>query len=151
MNKTTEQNPEILNNNEAEIKQAEKPYTFRKLSAEDVFPMFNIISKIGIKEFKSFFEGDEYKNIVSTFKGETSNEEAVTSLGVSIIIELANILMCNLPKCRDDIFLLLSNTSNLTIEEIKALGMADFAEMVIDFVKKEEFGDFFKVVSKLFK
>jgi hypothetical protein len=46
---------------------------------------------------------------------------------------------------------MLSNTSNLTVNQVKELDFATFAEMVIDFIKKEEFKDFFRVASKLFK
>ena len=72
-------------------------------------------------------------------------------LGLSIFIEIADLLLRNLPKCEDDMFNLLSATSNLTVEQVRQLDLATFAEMVIEFVKKEEFGDFIKVVSKLFK
>ena len=47
---------------------------------------------------------------------------------------------------------MLSQTSNLSVKEIKAPGNATlFLEMVIDFIKKEEFRDFIKVVLNLFK
>lgn len=134
-----------------------KPYEFRKLGAEDIFPMFSIINKIGIMEFKDFFEGGKLKEMASTFfKTDEGNEEGnddkdVTALGISIFIEIANILLKNLPKCENDLFQLLSQTSNLSVEQVRKLGLGDFAEMIIDFVKKEEFKDFIKVVSKLFK
>lgn len=145
---------EIVSTTEKTPTEAEflpKPYTFRKLAAEDVFPMFAILSKIGLKEFKSFFEGDEFKNTVSAFTGKADDDKAVTSLGVSIVFEIATVIIGNLPKCENDIFNMLSSTSNLSVEEVRGLGLADFTEMVIDFVKKEEFKDFIKVVSKLFK
>lgn len=134
----------------------EKPYKFRALQAEDVFPMFTIISKIGIKEFKSCFEGDTVKNILKSFVGiESKNEdETLTSMGISLfpsLLEMANIILCNVPKCKADIYQLLSQTSNLSVDEVAQLGFADFTEMIVDFVKKEEFKDFIKVVSKLFK
>lgn len=150
-------------NTEEQVRPIEKPYTFRKLSAEDVFPMFNIIKKIGLNEFKDFIAKGEFKNIVSAFtknetaenvenaENETAENDIVTSVGISIFVELANVIICNIPKCEDDIFKLLSSTSNLEVEQVRKLGLADFAEMIIDFVKKEEFGDFIKVVSKLFK
>ena len=133
-----------------------KPYQFRTLGAEDVFPMFTIINKIGIREFKTFFEGDGLKNIAGAFlpkEGEDAkiDENTVTEMGISVFIEVANILIGNLPKCENDIFQLLSQTSNLSVEEVRKLGLGDFAEMIIDFVKKDEFKDFIKVVSKLFK
>ena len=39
----------------------------------------------------------------------------------------------------------------MKIEEVKDLDLAVFTEMIIDFVQKDDFKDFFKVVSKLFK
>lgn len=141
-------NDEIIEQ-EAE-KATEKPYKFRTLSAQDVFPMFNIISKIGIKEFKSFFEGEGLEKIMTMFSGQR-DEGSVEALGVSIAFEIADVIFSNLPKCENDIFKLLAQTSNLEFEDVKKLSLSDFAEMVIDFVKKEEFKDFIKVVSKLFK
>lgn len=129
----------------------EKPYVFRKLAAEDVFPMFKILNKIGIKEVKTFIEGDGFKGILSGFTGDASNEKEVERFGFSIFIEIADLLLRNLPKCEDDMFRLLSDTSNLSVEQVRQLDLATFAEMIIEFVKKEEFGDFIKVVSKLFK
>ena len=129
----------------------EKPYKFRRLVAEDVFPMFKIINKIGIKEVKTFIEGDGFKDVLKGFSGDASNEKEVEKLGLSIFIEIADLLLRNLPKCEEDMFKLLSSTSNLTVEQVRQLDLATFAEMIIEFVKKEEFGDFIKVVSKLFK
>ena len=133
-----------------------KPYEFRTLGAEDIFPMFSIINKIGINEFKVFLEGDGLKSIPLAFmqnkEGESPiTENDMTAMGISVFIEIANILLGNLPKCENEIFKLLSQTSNLSVEQVRKLGLGDFTEMVIDFVKKEEFKDFIKVVSKLFK
>ncbi len=148
-NKKTEQATEPTEAT-TELVQTEKPYTFRKLSAEDVFPMFTIISKIGIKDFRHFFESEEFANVRAAFTGK-ADDAAVTNLGISICLELANVILGNLQKCENDIFKLLSSTSNLSEDDVRGLDLADFAEMVIDFVKKPEFADFIKVVSKLFK
>jgi hypothetical protein len=147
----------IKNDVALEVVTLEKPYTFRKLGAEDVFLMVSIISKIGIKEFKTFFEGGDFKNILSKFteeareKADETDEASVTALGASIFLELATTVICNLPKAENEIFQMLSNTSNLSVKEVRKLGLADFTEMIVDFFKKDEFKDFIKVVSKLFK
>ena len=127
-----------------------KPYEFRTLGAEDVFPMVNIISKIGIKEFKTLFDGDGLKGMLSNTIGDAKkksgkdklDESDVASLGMSVFFDIASVVICNLPKAEKDIFQLLSNTSNLSVEEIRKLSLADFAEMLVDFFKKEEFKDF---------
>ena len=131
----------------------EKPYIFRKLSSPDVFPMFKIISKIGVNEFTACFEKDAIQKMIASLmkKDDKEGEKNASIVGISVILEIANVIFGNLPKCEDDIYQLLSQTSNLSVNEIKAMDFAVFAEMIIDFIKKEEFKDFIKVVSKLFK
>ena len=112
--------------------------------------MFKILGKIGINEFTKCFEKDGVKELIASFTEENS-ENVSSVVGMSVVLEAVNVIFGNLPKCEDDIYNLLANTSNLTVKEIKELDMAVFFEMVVDFIKKEDFKDFFKVVSKLFK
>lgn len=142
---------------ESEAAEPVKPYTFRTLCGEDVFLMFRIIGKIGVKEFNACFANDGIKHLVASMMGEMmANAEAEDSPSVSVtyisvILEVADVIFRNLPKCEGEIFQMLSQTSNLTVAQVKELSLAQFMEMVIDFIKKEEFKDFIKVVSKLFK
>lgn len=137
----------------------EKPYTFRKLSSPDVFLMFTIISKIGINEFMACLEGDSLKKLVKTFvsmtkeeKTEEENDDLYVMGAIAGTLEIANVIFRNLHKCEKEIYELLAQTSNLTVDEIKAEGNAImFLEMVIDFLRKDEFPAFIKVASKLFK
>ena len=59
--------------------------------------------------------------------------------------------MKNLPKCEKEIYSFLAGLSGMTAKEIADLDMVTFTEIVIAVVRKEEFQDFFKVVSGLFK
>lgn len=139
------------------VEAVEKPYTFRLLGAPDMFLMFKIISKIGIREFNACFENDGIKNLVASMMGEKKEQEdgeekSASVTYIEVILEVADVLIKNISKCENDIYQMLSQTSNLTVDEIKAPGnSAMFLEMIIDFIKKEEFRDFIKVVSKLFK
>lgn len=126
----------------------DKPYTFRTLAATDVMPMFRIISAIGVNEFASCFQSDTLKALVANKKKDSA---IVDMAGLQVMLDAANILLKNLPKCENEIFELLASVSGLTVDEVKALGLATFAEMIVEFVKKEEFRDFIGVVSKLFK
>ena len=128
----------------------DKVYTFRKLNSTDTFLMFKIIGKIGVNEFTACFEKDTVKQMISKVTGSGA-EGNTTMVGISVILEVANVVIGNLPKCETEIYQILSNTSNLSVKEVKELDFAVFAEMVIDFIKKEEFVDFIKVVSKSFK
>ena len=133
---------------EATVTEAvKKPYTFRRLSTVDLFPMFKVISKLGLKQFQ---ENGGIKTILSRFADGKKDINA-TELGIDIFLEITFLVVENLPKCEAEIYALLSQTSDLSVEDIKAQDMSITAEMILDFIRKEEFGDFFKVVSKLFK
>ena len=133
------------------MSEIEKVYTFRTLNSTDTFLMFKIIGKIGINEFTACFEKDTVKQMNASVTGDKTEENATTVVGISVILEMANVIIGNLPKCEAEIYQMLSNTSNLSVTRVKALDFVTFAEMVIDFVKKDEFKDFISVVSRLFK
>lgn len=125
-----------------------KAYELRRLTAEDVFPMFQIISKIGIKEFKACFESPE---VMQMIKGAASNDDVTTSVGMKVAFDLAGIIVSNLASCKNDIYQFLAQLSGMTTKDIAGLPMMTFFEMIIDVFKKDEFKDFFQVVAKLLK
>ncbi len=165
MTETKEMINEIERTEETKV---EKPYEFRRLQAEDIFPMFAIIKKIGIKEFKTIMgEGDDLKKLISlSFRKNVEDAEngnfrknvedaengndAILETGLSVAMDVVDIICGNLPKCENEIFAFLARTSNLKENAIRKLDFATFFMMIVDFVKKEEFKDFFKAVSKLF-
>lgn len=130
----------------------EKVYTLRVLTAEDVFPMFKIISGIGIKEFKGCFDSPDVREAIKsmTGNGEEGKEVDATAIGMTVAVEIASVIFSNIPRCKDDIYALLSGLSGMSKKEISALPMNVFLCMIIDVIKKEEFKDFFQAVSKLF-
>ena len=145
MNETTPVAVDVTETNE-------KPYEFRRLKSTDVFLMSKIIGKIGVNEFTACFEKDEIKKMIATMTSEDSDEFELTSLvGIKVILEIANVILCNIPKCESEIIQMLSNVSGMKHKDVEELDVVVFTEMIIDFIKKEEFKDFIKVVSKLFK
>ena len=125
----------------------EKKYTLRKLEAKDIAPMASILSKIGLKEVKNCFSPDDMKAIA----GGDGSIEAVGVVGVSVAFEIAGVILSNYERCQNDVFSFLASLSGMDIKQIESLPLGTFTEMVFDVVKKEEFKDFMKVVSKLFK
>jgi hypothetical protein len=125
--------------------------------------MCKVIKAIGIKEFKACFENGGVQEMIAQLaisneqeNGEQENNEqgdnssAVVKAGISVALDLADVIIGNLPKCEDEIFQLLSKVSGMTEKAVRKMGFADFFGMIIDFIKKEEFRDFIKVVSRLF-
>jgi hypothetical protein len=129
-----------------------KAYELRDLTADDMFPMIQIISKIGIREFKSCFESENVKKLVAEMtSGKASKDELKATVGVTVAFDLASVILSNLANCKDDIYLLLSQLSGMTTKAIAQLPMMTFVEMVIEVIKKKEFADFFQAAVKLFK
>ena len=132
-----------------------KPYTFRKLNSTDLFPMITIISKIGLDELTSVFEGDALKEVIKKFmpnKDENTDEEGKKGnqvlVGINVTLKIVNKILEHIPTCETEIYTLLANVSGMNIQAVKALDLDVFMEMLIDFVTKEEFKSFFKVASK---
>lgn len=130
----------------------EKTYTLRGLTAEDVFPMLKIISGIGLKEFKSCFDSAELRDAIKNMSQGEEEGETVdrTAVGLMVAADIASIIFANLPKCKDDIYQLLSGLSGMKKQEIAELPMNVFLAMIVDVIKKEEFKDFFQDVAGLF-
>lgn len=122
-------------------------YELRTLSAKDIFPLSKIISCIGVKEFRACFENDAIKNAAQK-KGDNPD---YTSVGIGVFLDLAGIILGNLPKCEKDIFDFLASISSLSRKEIEEMDMGSFAQMVMDVIQKPEFKDFIQVVLKSFK
>lgn len=151
----------------------EKPYIFRTLGAQDVFLMVRILNKIGFRQVKECLSADNIQALINaavsgsdaqdaqqgaqdaaqeTQDALADQESVLASVGVGVAIDAFGLLLENLPKCEADIYQLLAQTSNLSVDTIKAPGNAVmFMEMIVDFLHKKEFGDFFKVAKKLLK
>lgn len=137
---------------EGDITKKQPVYTFRKLASPDIFLMAKIISKIGINEFKDVYDTEKLKELVNGFSEDGKlDTSAIAAVGFTVIMDVVNVILRNLPNCEQEVYQMLADTSNLTLKQVKQLDLAVFVEMVIDFVKKDEFKDFIGVVSKLFK
>ena len=119
-------------------------YEIRNLCSKDIFPMSKILSKIGISNIKSAFEGDELRNLMKGGKD-------VETIGTAIVFNIAGIILDNLSSCETELYKFLSDLTGVKVDELKECSLAEFAELIITIVRKEEFKDFIGVVSRLFK
>lgn len=131
---------------------SEATYTLRSLQGADIFPMSAIIKKIGVKEFKNAFQDEEIKGLVQSINnGDMSKDAAANQAGMTVILNIVDVVLGNLPRAEKDIYKFLASLSGMKPDEVAALPMATFTAMVIDVIQKDEFKDFIKVVSRLFK
>ena len=60
-----------------------KPYVLRELTSKDVFPMFKIISKFGIGEFKKCFDPKLVGQLVDE-NGDFQGDKLMSIVGMNI-------------------------------------------------------------------
>ena len=132
----------------------EQKYELRGLKASDFFLVTRILSKIGVKEFKACLENDDIKAAIKTMMDNQEGQIAeadVASIGITVVFDIASVVLERMEDCEKDIYKLLSRLSGLNETEIADLPMADFGEMVMTVIKHEDFRDFFTAVIKQFK
>ena len=132
----------------------DQKFELRALKASDFVLVTRILSKIGIKEFKAIIESDSIKSAIGKMAAEQGGEMAqadVASIGMTVVFDIASVVLERMEECEGDIYELLSRLSGLKKNEVAELPMADFGEMVIGVIKHEGFRDFFTAVIKQFK
>lgn len=121
----------------------------RGLKSSDLFGMFRILSKLGLKDLRSSLSQESIQAMVSAT--DEADEDRAQTVGFAVFLEIAEIVLANLPKCENEIFAFLSGLSGLTAAEVADLPLADFTEMVITVITREDFRDFFTAASGLFR
>jgi hypothetical protein len=135
---------------EAVVEAQPKKWQFRELKGKDIFLMLPVLKKLGINNLKKCFSGDLIKGIVAENKG-AGRDKQIEAATMGAMLEFGQVLIEGLDGCENEIYNLLEKTSNLTRAEIEDLGLVELPEMIIDFVKKEEFKDFLKVAQSYIK
>ena len=131
----------------------EKSYTMRELEGDDAFLMIRILSKIGIDRLKTCMEANSVKAAVRVMMNNQADsaakEEAVSSIGVAMMLEIACAVLERLPDCRDEIYNLLAQVTGKSFEEIAHMKLIPLTKMIKEFFRKPEFKDFFTEVYEL--
>lgn len=126
-------------------------YILSTPKATDIFTLVSIIGKIGVNKFASLLQKDEIQELAKKVskKKSISNDDISMITGIGVLTEVAQVILVGLPLCEDEVYKLLADTSNLSLEEVKELDGVTFLEMIIDFFKRNM--DFIKAASKFVK
>ena len=119
--------------------------TIRTLTSKDIFPICGILRKIGVKEFKTAFNNPDL--IVGLGEKKMSDENMLIAASLDTILDIAAIVISNLPTCEKEIYAFLVSVveEDVTVKDLQEMPMADFAKLIKEVFTKEEFKDFFKV------
>lgn len=154
--------------------QEEKTYTLGPLTGREIFPMVSIIGKIGLKQITEYLTGGAFENVAIRLKtlfsskaGEQQSEAGTENAGqgkpqeepsmmewiagISVVVDVADIVIEHIPECKKEIIQILSNLSGMTPDKVEALRADIFFEMIIEVIRKEEFRNFYRVATKFTK
>ena len=133
----------------------ERPYTLRKLQDADLFPLLQLLRKLGFKEIKDSYS--KYKNNVKFNPADYATEEeakkALDELrekqGAEIVFELADFILSKLDTHKDSIYEFFSGLAGVTADDIKKMEFGTLPLMIYDSFSEVKNTAFFKVLSKL--
>lgn len=114
-----------------------RPYTLRKFKDGDLFPLLNILKKIGIKDCKE------------AFIQVATGDKTVKQVGILAAFDMADIFIGNLPKAETEIYALYADMAGITVEQIKAMEFGTLPLMIYDSFHEVKNTSFFKVLSRL--
>lgn len=154
----------VIAENTAEVaeptaEQKKRPYEFKKLDFDNIFPMMNLIDKIGIDKVASLTDNQAIMNLIQGKKpmkldeegNEVVDNDAQMKLLASAFTAIGGLLVKSIKTCRNELYEVLSSASNLSVEEISKLPIKYSYLMIYDFIKKDDFKDFFTVVMDSFE
>lgn len=129
-----------------------KSYELKALSTKHVFSLVRVIKKFGIEQFKDCFFNPNVQKLFTeqTEEGQVT-DKALEAVGIEVAFDIANIVIQNITECENEIYDFLSQVSNLSKKKIEDMPMNEFFEMIIDVIQKDEFKDFFTLVSRFLK
>ena len=127
-----------------------KTYKLRTPTLDDLFPMVEIIKKIGFDEIEKCFSGETKKMIVDDLTGE-KKEITVDTVGEKVGMKIFGIIVRNFSICRDDLYVLLSQLSGLTKQEVGALELPTLFKMLKELLTGDWIKDFFPAAAELSK
>lgn len=114
-----------------------RPYTLRKFKDGDLFPLLNILKKIGIKDCKE------------AFIQVATGDKTVKQVGILSAFDMADIFIGNLPKAETEIYALYADMAGITVEQIKEMEFGTLPLMIYDSFHEVKNTSFFKVLSRL--
>lgn len=164
-----EKNLESIKETGHVIVEPENPYHLRPLVATDMGAICKIIVAIGVKQFKECFNVEFFKSAseikkdaVAKAKEEGLDEAGIKAAvaeaiereqekaGFDIIFDIAGIIISNIPKAEKEIQMFIANLTGMKQAEVATMPFADYGELIMEIVMKEEFRDFFGRAVKLF-
>lgn len=118
----------------------------RKLTGGDLFPLMNILAKVGVKEALAKF----FKQRSEASKKD-KEEINVEEIGMEAIAEITEIIFLNMERAKKDINTLLADLCEVKREDVEKLPMSEYVALVMDFLSQQEFKASMNAIISSFK
>ena len=137
-----------------------RPYNLRKLADADLFPVLQLLRKLGLKDFKDAFiaKRHEYMQQLNEFnpnlyetdeEKKKAMEDLQKSAGLNVVMDMADVMISKIETHKDSIYGFYSTLSGLQPEEIMQMEFGTLPLMIYDSFSEVKNTAFFKVLSKL--
>lgn len=123
-----------------EVETVEEAYTLRPLVATDTGAVCKVIAAIGVRQLDECFKLNDL----------TEQKKTVDQFGFDVAFNIAGVVFDNMQNAEDAINNLLSRLTGMKVADIRKMPFADYGELIMKVVMKEEFRDFFVRAMKLF-
>lgn len=136
-------------------KVVERPYTLRRLKDSDLFPLLQLLRKLGVKDLKEVILNakDKVKFNASGYDSEEEKKEALLKLqesqGIDVVLDIAELLISKLDTHSNDIYEFYSRLAGIPADEIKEMEFGTLPLMIYDSFSEVKNTTFFKVAFKL--
>lgn len=138
----------------------ERPYTLRKLQDGDLYPLLQLLRKLGLKDFKDAFNAKKIERMqkINAFNPdlyETDEEKAKAiedfekSTGYDVFFDMADVMISKIDTHKDAIYGFYSDLAGVAPEEIMQMEFGTLPLMIYDSFSEVKNTAFFKVLSKL--
>ncbi len=115
----------------------EKPYTLRRLTDDDMWPVLAILGKV-IPD-----------DLAPVFQQLMTKEKSLDEVGSVVTVRLVAAILKNMHVVKDDVYSFLSSVTGLAPDTIKGMEIGTTPQMLWDIIAVEKNANFFKAVSRL--
>jgi len=151
---------------EAEVKEVveevaeevvERPYTLRKFKDADLFPLLQLLRKLGIKDCKEAIMASVARSRTTfdpnIYESEDAKKSALKelekSVSIDVVVDLADFMISKIDTNKDDIYAFYSGIAGVSAEEIMEMEFGTLPLMIYDSFSEVKNTAFFKVLTKL--
>lgn len=133
----------------------ERPYTLRKLVDTDLFPLLQLLRKLGVKDFYDSFNESKgsAKFNPADYEDEDERTKAFEKMrnetGLKIMFDMADLLISKIDTHSNELYAFFSNLAGVPAEDIKQMEFGTLPLMIYDAFSEVKNTAFFKVLIKL--